>query len=513
MPYYIKNGQTIFVENPKLNPDLVSGATEVAAPTQNTDYSKITSVNPASTPVLSVTQPADTPVFDISKIDTTPIATEPSSAETNVSDLIKQITDMQNTILGESAFTAEQQKAQGIPDITAKQNDLIAQIEAYKTQSAALENQKQLAEERIMQESEGRGRTAGGIAPLTASAQRKITLQQADIASQALTTQASLYAIQGKLATANMLVEQAVSAKFGAQKEKLKADIANLEILLKDPALDKAIKDRAAAQLAIKEKQDAEIKKAEKSFEEAQKKALEYSGVADSVTLGEMNKCKDAVCVAQIARKNGLKTLEEQKAEKELAQFGESADIKEFRAFYPNVDITTPQGRQAFLNFQAKKAAVRREPVIGEPAISPYQKERATRNLQSANELRITALNNPGIFGKTAALPLPDWMRSEAFRNFSSELNTLKANIAFGELTAMREASKTGGALGQVSDKEGQLLQDSLGALSMTQSPQNFVKQLEKIQASIIRWRNAVNEYSTPNVVTAPDGTQVEIVD
>lgn len=128
---------------------------------------------------------------------------------------------------------------------------------------------------------------------------------------------------------------------------------------------------------------------------------------------------------------------------------------------------------------------------ITEP-ISLYQEERATRTIQSVDELYKKVDENKGIFGRTAAMPIPDFLRSDAYRNFVAELDTLKSNIAFGELTAMREASKTGGALGQVSDREGQLLQSALGALSITQSPENFKLQLEKVKDSINRWRETV---------------------
>ena len=146
---------------------------------------------------------------------------------------------------------------------------------------------------------------------------------------------------------------------------------------------------------------------------------------------------------------------------------------------------------------------------------SPYQVERAFRTIQSVNELAVKAKQNPGIFGRTAALPIPGFLRSSAFRDFESELDTLKSNIAFGELTAMREASKTGGALGQVSDKEAKLLESALGALSMTQSPKNFQAQLDKINASITRWQNTASksQKTSGNLITAPDGQLVEITD
>lgn len=139
------------------------------------------------------------------------------------------------------------------------------------------------------------------------------------------------------------------------------------------------------------------------------------------------------------------------------------------------------------------------------PEQSAYSQERAIRTLQSVDELTQKALDNPGIFGRTAGMPVPDWLRTDAYRNFNSELDTLKSNIAFNELTAMREASKTGGALGQVSDNEGRLLQSALGALAMDQSPKNVVDQLQKIKASINRWQEAVgnseNSTMTPELL------------
>ena len=50
--------------------------------------------------------------------------------------------------------------------------------------------------------------------------------------------------------------------------------------------------------------------------------------------------------------------------------------------------------------------------------------------------------------------------------------------------------------MGQVSDKEGQLLQNALGALDQWQSVEQFKAQLKKIKESIERWKAAANNYS-----------------
>ncbi len=99
--------------------------------------------------------------------------------------------------------------------------------------------------------------------------------------------------------------------------------------------------------------------------------------------------------------------------------------------------------------------------------------------------------------------------------NFNAQLQTLKSNIAFGALTQMREASKTGGALGQISDKENELLSATLGSLDVGQSPSEFKAQLEKIKASIERWNAAVNALggATGTTGTTSSGIKYEILD
>lgn len=122
--------------------------------------------------------------------------------------------------------------------------------------------------------------------------------------------------------------------------------------------------------------------------------------------------------------------------------------------------------------------------------ISPYQQERITRNLNSIDDLmgQVTGWTT-GMGSLIAAVP------GTPAANFRADVNTLSANIAFGELTAMREASKTGGALGQVSERELALLEAALGSLDRAQSPEQFKKSLDTVKASIERWQAAVEQH------------------
>ena len=62
--------------------------------------------------------------------------------------------------------------------------------------------------------------------------------------------------------------------------------------------------------------------------------------------------------------------------------------------------------------------------------------------------------------------------------DLEQSLKTLDANMAFGALQRMREASPTGGALGAVSDTELGLLRSSIANLDPNQSQETFVNSL-----------------------------------
>lgn len=83
-----------------------------------------------------------------------------------------------------------------------------------------------------------------------------------------------------------------------------------------------------------------------------------------------------------------------------------------------------------------------------------------------------------GITGLRGAIPnVPGSAAADA----QAALNTLKSQVAFGVLQEMRNQSKTGGALGAVSEKELMLLQNNLNALDNAQSYDALKTNLENI--------------------------------
>jgi hypothetical protein len=78
--------------------------------------------------------------------------------------------------------------------------------------------------------------------------------------------------------------------------------------------------------------------------------------------------------------------------------------------------------------------------------------------------------------------------------DMSADIDTIKANIGFDRLQMMRDASKTGGALGGIAVQELNLLQSTIASLNAKQSPAHLKKNLEKVET---QYEKAVAAYET----------------
>ena len=76
---------------------------------------------------------------------------------------------------------------------------------------------------------------------------------------------------------------------------------------------------------------------------------------------------------------------------------------------------------------------------------------------------------------------LPTTAPGEGTRNFGERLKSLGAQIGFNALSQMREMSKTGGALGQVSDFENKRLEAAISALDAQQNPEDIKRALRQV--------------------------------
>ncbi len=69
-----------------------------------------------------------------------------------------------------------------------------------------------------------------------------------------------------------------------------------------------------------------------------------------------------------------------------------------------------------------------------------------------------------------------------ASHDISKRLDTLKALTGFEQLNQMRAQSPTGGALGQVSERELGFLQSVIGLLEQSQSEEQFRENLKRVE-------------------------------
>lgn len=76
---------------------------------------------------------------------------------------------------------------------------------------------------------------------------------------------------------------------------------------------------------------------------------------------------------------------------------------------------------------------------------------------------------------------------TDAF-NLNQRLLTIKANLGFDRLQQMRDASPTGGALGQVAVQELNALQATVGSLELGQDRKELFKNLNKIEHHYSNW-------------------------
>ena len=136
-----------------------------------------------------------------------------------------------------------------------------------------------------------------------------------------------------------------------------------------------------------------------------------------------------------------------------------------------------------------KKAAMPKD----RKGITAYRRK-AERVRNFLNEAR--SLTNAFTAGYGAIFS--KWPAS-AQRRLNNVLDSIRANIGFSELQDMRNNSPTGGALGQVSERELHLLNSVLGSLDQWQSPEDLMKVYDDIDGrfdtGLVDMENAFNEH------------------
>lgn len=188
--------------------------------------------------------------------------------------------------------------------------------------------------------------------------------------------------------------------------------------------------------------------------------------------------------------------------EREQAQFQSDLDLRNKRAmtdYEPTVPLYVEKTQQ-FIQppVGSKRFEVLREPILRE---STEDKELAKRNVKLKSTQPVAYKSKQGAIASLEALKkeAEDILKDSSLgsatgmtsflgsipgtsaKDVTARIETLKAKSAFSTLQAMRDASKTGGALGQTSDREMALLQNAITALDRQQSDEGFRDSLQRL--------------------------------
>ena len=110
--------------------------------------------------------------------------------------------------------------------------------------------------------------------------------------------------------------------------------------------------------------------------------------------------------------------------------------------------------------------------------------------IRKMNEVALDATDNETFPGLGETGTLGKVKRTSPFNNpavdLGNNIDTLRANFAFDALQAMRDASKTGGALGAISERELDLLERAVTNINPDQSHEQFLTNLQQARQAYL---------------------------
>ncbi|NQY82472.1 MAG: hypothetical protein HRT36_05505, partial [Alphaproteobacteria bacterium] len=164
----------------------------------------------------------------------------------------------------------------------------------------------------------------------------------------------------------------------------------------------------------------------------------------------------------------------------------------------------------------------------GVPSISPLHGSQQDRDLQKSkaaaknkqarakrdNEIvrqdieRSIALVDDAAFGSATGFwgNLFQYVPGTNAHDLSKMMDAIKASIGFRSLQAMRDSSPTGGALGQVTEKELKYLQSAFGSLEQSQTEEQFIYNLNRLKRKVYKLVTNENLPFDNWQITAPQG-------
>jgi len=165
--------------------------------------------------------------------------------------------------------------------------------------------------------------------------------------------------------------------------------------------------------------------------------------------------------------------------------------VKSKRPVSSQYQMSIPSGFQPTFGPQGQMTGL--QPIPGGPQaakIEAAQEKTAAGKKQAEVKKGIVVEDIDRIFGIMDKANVPpvglgsmlSFVPQTDAANIARTLETLKASVGFDTLQQMRDSSPTGGALGQVSERENVLLQSALGSLDQSLSPEMFKYNLNRVK-------------------------------
>lgn len=195
----------------------------------------INTSNTQSTQPIQYSVPQTPPVYPVSTLSTAVPTAPLTPSEDDAQSLTDQLETLNNSLTSEPGDQTAANTAAGVDSDNATINDLNAQLTGLKNEAAAIPLQLQT-------DSQGRGITTGGLAPISSAALR-------NNATQALTISTLLSAAQGNLANAQAQANQVIAQKYGPIEAQITSATANLKLILSSPEYTNEEKAQAQDQL------------------------------------------------------------------------------------------------------------------------------------------------------------------------------------------------------------------------------------------------------------------------
>ena len=302
---------------------------------------------------------------------------------------------------------------------------------------------------------------------------------------------------------ASLKLLTAANVKDKEEKDALAAEAATLKQDAKDTAALQLAADNRAQDVKFKQDKidlEASIRVEDKA--DALRKAGVDSDAAQAQAEAEIAKDKTTVMSAEDYNLKFDTTLPEGTFWKVKQQSGDLTQIA--KPSKANVSISIPEGMNA--EYDDKGNITKYVPIENGPQWLEAQELLAAQETdanmedskQTGRDIKNTVVANAissarriseadslltPVFGKLNMAKFMGNFEATERSNMEAAMKTLEAQSGFSTLQAMREASKTGGALGAINEKEMELLIAALGTLSLTQSKEQFDQKLTEFES------------------------------